>query len=157
MFRDFADHPCKWSTTGTVIPLEKFRETASLLFSPFNVQSKCQDNSTVRVTNTTEITYLIKNNTQIVEFSVVTPEQSKHIEQVDMSILSLIQQGDPDLTAYLNEFLRMNETELQNNTFWFTIIENPGTSQDYTPIKTRILKKLTELKEKEKLNPQQST
>ena len=29
----FIDHPSKWKTTGTVTPLEKFTETASLLIS----------------------------------------------------------------------------------------------------------------------------
>ena len=29
----FVDHPSKWNTTGTVTPLEKFTETASLLIS----------------------------------------------------------------------------------------------------------------------------
>ena len=44
----------------------------------------------VRVTNTTESPYLIKNNTQNAEFSVVTPEQSKHNKPVDMAVLSMI-------------------------------------------------------------------
>ena len=71
----------------------------------------------VRVTNTTESPYLIKNHTQIAEFSVVTPEQSKHIKPVDIAILSMIPQGNPDLTAYLNELPRTNKPEQQNNTF----------------------------------------
>ena len=61
--------------------------------------------------------YGIKKHTQIAEFSVVTPEQSKHIKPVDTAILSMIPQGDPDLTAYLNELLRTNKSEQQNNTF----------------------------------------
>ena len=74
-----------------------------------------------------------------------------------MAILSMIPQGDPDLTAYLNELLRTNKPEQQNNTFWFGTPEIPGTPEDHTPIQTRILKELIELKEKEKLNPQEST
>ena len=69
----------------------------------------------VRVTNTTESPYLIKKHTQIANFSVVTPEQSKHIKPVDMAILSMIRQGDPDLTAYLNELLRTNKPEQQDD------------------------------------------
>ena len=110
----------------------------------------------VRVTNTTESPYLIKKHTQIAKFSVVTPEQSKHIKPVDMAILSMIPQGDLDLTAYLNEFLRTNKPEQQDNTFWFPTPENPGKAEDHTPIQTRILKELNELKDKEKLNPQKS-
>ena len=101
----FIDHPSKWDTTGTVTPLEKFTETASLLIS--HSMSTINDKQiAVRVTNTTESPYLIKKHTQIAEFSVVTPEQSKHIKPVDMAILSMIPQSDPDLTAYLNELLR---------------------------------------------------
>ena len=111
----------------------------------------------VRVTNTTESPYLIKKHTQIAEFSVVTPEQSKHIKPVDMAILSMIPQGDPGLTAYLNELLRTNKAEQQDNTFWFPTPENPGKPEDHTPIQTRIPNKMNELEDKEKLNPQEST
>ena len=110
----------------------------------------------VRVTNTTESPNLIKENTQIAEFSMVTPEQSKHIKPVDMAILSMIPQGDPDLTAYLNELLRTNKPEQQDNTFWFPTLENLGKPEDHTPIQARILSELNELKDKEKLTPQES-
>ena len=36
-----------------------------------------------------------------------------------MAILIMIPHGNPDLTAYLNELLRTNKPEQQNNTFWF--------------------------------------
>ena len=62
----------------------------------------------------------------------------------------------PDLTANLNELLRTNEPEQQDNTFWFPTPENPGKPEDHTPIQTRILKELKELKDKEKFNPQES-
>ena len=74
----------------------------------------------VRVTNTTESLNLIKKHTQIAEFSVVAPDQSKHIQPIDKAILSMIPQADSDLTADLNkpaDFLRTNKPEHQNNTF----------------------------------------
>ena len=128
----FLDHPSKWNTTGTVTPLEKFTETASLLI--FNSMSTIIDQKiAVRLTNTTELPYLIKKHTQIAEFSIITPEQSKHNQPVDIAILSMIPQGDPDLTAYLNEFLRTSKLEQQTNTFWFPTPENPGKPEDHTP------------------------
>ena len=152
----FIDHPSKWNTTGTVTPLEKFTETASLLIS--HSMSTINDKRiAVRVTNTTESPYLIKKHRQVAEFSVVTPEQSKHIKPVDMAILSMIPQDDPDLTAYLNELLKTNKPEQQHNTFWFPTPENPGKPEHHTPIQTRILNELNELNDKEKLNPQEST
>ena len=151
----FIDYPSKWNRTGTVTPLEKFTETASLLIS-HSMSTVIDKRIAVRVTNTTESPYLIKKHTQIAEFFVVTPEQSKHIKPVDMAILSMISQDDPDLTAYLNELLRKNKPEQQDNTFCFPTPENPGKLEDHTPIQTRILKELNELKDKEKLNPQES-
>ena len=145
----FIDYPSKWNTTGTVTPLEKFTETASLLIS-HSISTVIDKRIAVRVTNTTESPYLIKKHIQIAEFSVV-------IKPVDMAVLSMIPQDDPDLTAYLNELLRTNKPEQQDNTFWFPTPENPGKLEDHTPIQTTILKELNELKDKEKLNPQEST
>ena len=152
----FTDHPSKWNTTGTVTPLEQFTETAKLLISR-SMSTIIDKRIAVRVTNTTESPYHIKKHTQIAEFSVVTPEQSKHIKPVDRAILSMIPQYDPDLTAYLNELLRTSKLEQQDNTFWFPTPEKPGKPEDHTPIQTRTLKELNELKDKEKLNPQEST
>ena len=140
----FIHHPSKWNTTGTLTPI--FHSMSTII----------DKRIAVRVTNKTESPYLIKKHTQIAEFSVVTPEQSKHIKPVDMAILSMIPQDDPDLIAYLNELLRTNKPEQQIITFWFPTPENPGKLEDHTPIQTRILKELNELKNKEKLNPQES-
>ena len=88
-----------------------------------------------------------KKNTQIAEFSLVTPEPSKFIWPVDTEILSMIPEGDPDLTTYPSQLLRTNKPEQQSNTFWFPTPENPGETEDHTPIQTRILKELRELQE----------
>ena len=65
----------------------------------------------------------------------------------------MIPEGDPDLITYLTELLRTNKPDQQNNTFWFPTPENPGNTEDHTPIQTRILKELRELQLKQKLNP----
>ena len=95
---------------------------------------------TVRVAATTESPYLIKKNTQIAEFSIITLEQSKHIKAVDKATLSMIPRSDPDLTTYLNELLRTNTPEQQNNFFWFPTPENTGKSECNSPTQTRIVK-----------------
>ena len=58
----FIDHPSKWKTTGTVTPLEKFTETASLLLS-HSMSTKIEKRIAVRVTNTTESPNLIEKHT----------------------------------------------------------------------------------------------
>ena len=69
----FVDHVSEWNTTGTVTPVEKILETASLIIS-HSMLTIIDKKIAVRVTNTTESPYRINKNTQIAEFSVVTPE-----------------------------------------------------------------------------------
>ena len=148
----FVDHTSEWNTTGTVTPVEKFTETASLIIS-YSMSTIIDRKVAVRVTNTTESPDTINKNTQIAEFSVVTPEKSKFIKPVDMAILSMIPEGNPDLITNLTELIRTNKPDQQTNTFWFPTPGNPGNTEEHTPIQTRILKELRELQQKEKLNP----
>ena len=85
----FVDHISGWNKTGTVTPVEKFTEAASLIIS-LSMSTIIDRKIPVRVTNTTESPCTINKNTQIAEFSVVTPEQSKFIKPVDTAILSMI-------------------------------------------------------------------
>ena len=74
-----------------------------------------------------------------------------------MAILKLIPEGDLDLTTFLEERLRTNKPEQHNNLFWFSKPENPGKTENYTRIQTRVLKLFHELKQKEKVNPRDDT
>ena len=73
--RTFVDGRSDWNTTGTVTHLEKFMEAASLLIS-YSLLTIIDKIIAVRVTNTTESSYLIKKHRQIAKFSVVTPHES---------------------------------------------------------------------------------
>ena len=143
----FVDHVSEWNTTGTVTPVEKFTETASLIIS-HSMSTIIDRKIAVRVTNTTESPYTINKDTKIADFSEVTPEQSKLIKPVDMAILSMIPEGYPDLITYLTELLRTNKRDQQTNTFWFPTPEKPGNTEEHTPIQTRIPKELRELQVK---------
>ena len=139
----FVDHLSEWNTTGTVKPVEKTTETTSLIISHW-MSTKFDSKVAVRVTNTTESPCTIKKNTQIADFSVVTPEQSKFIKPVDTELLGMIPEGDSDLINCLTELLRRNKPDQQNNTFWFPLPKNPGYREEHKPNQTRILKKLRE-------------
>ena len=64
----FIDHPSQWNTTGTVTPLEKFTETASLLIS-HSMTTIFDKRRAVRVTNTTESPYHNKKHTHTLQKS----------------------------------------------------------------------------------------
>ena len=101
------------------------------------------------VTYTTESSYTRRKNTEIAEFSVVTPEQSKFNKPVDTTIPSMTHGCDPLLTTLLNELLRTVEPEQESNTFWFSPTENLNKNEGHTPMQARTLIELNELKEKE--------
>ena len=103
----YVDHSSEWNTTGTATPVKKFTEAASLIIS-HSMSTTIDRKIAVKVTNTTESPYTITKITQIAEFSVLTPEQSKFIKPVDTAIHSMIPEGDPDLVTYLTEPLRTN-------------------------------------------------
>ena len=42
---------------------------------------------------------------------VVTPEQTNISKPVDTEVDSMTSEGDPDLTTYMNDFLKTNEPE----------------------------------------------
>ena len=149
----FVDHLSEWKTTGTVRPVEKVRETANLIIS-HSISTIIGIKIAVKVANTTESPYTINKNTQTADFSVVTPEQSKFIKPIGTAIFSMTPEGDTDLITHLNELLRTNKLNQQNNTFWFPTLEKPGNMGDHIPIQTRILQELRELQLKEKLNPE---
>ena len=87
--KPFVDHKSEWNRTGILTPLGKITEASSLLVS--HSVSKLFDNKlAVRVSKTTETPYSIRKSTQIAEFSIVTPEQSKFIKPMDAAILTMI-------------------------------------------------------------------
>ena len=96
-------------------------------------------------------------NTQVAKFSVVTPGQFKFMKPVAMAIFIVVPDGDPDLTIYSekNKFLRLSQPEQENNASGFPTPKNPGKTEDHTPIQTRILTELLQMKEEDKLNPRE--
>ena len=105
-------------TSNTTLPSSSGKIYVSSKFANITLRDKnnCQNYSS-RVSNTIESPYSINKNTQFAEFSLVTPEQSKFIKPVDTAFLSVITEGDRDLTTYLTNLLGTDKPEEQNNTF----------------------------------------
>ena len=148
----FVDHSSEWNTTGTATQAEKFTKAASLIIS-HSISTLFDRKMAIRVTNKTECPHTINMNTQIADFCVVTPEQSKFIKPVDTAVLNMIPKGHLDLTTYLTELLRTNKPDQQNNIFWFWTPENVCNLENHTSIQTRKLEQLRELRQKEKVIP----
>ena len=92
------------------------------------------------------------------KFSILTPEQTKHIRQVNPTSVSyLLNNNHDDAIHYINSLLKTSKTDEVNETYWFPTPQNSGNEREQTPIQTRILNELREVEQLEELNPLEDT
>ena len=90
----------------------------------------------------------------IANFSVMTPEQMKHVRPIDpVSTWHLLNENEEEVVHYISSLLKANRKNDQYEKYWFPTPENPGDEASHTPIQKRILRELRSLQEAEKLNP----
>ena len=69
-------------------------------------------------------------------------------------MLSFMIQHEDTTEIYINELLKVPSQNPEQESYWFPTPEDPGDPTTYTPIQQRIYTELLELKQLEKLNPQ---
>ena len=112
----------------------------------------------VQISNFLDYLYTLKRITHFANFSVLTPEQTKHIRPVNpTSVRHLLNNSQDDAIHYMNSLLKTSKGNEVNETYWFPTPQNPGNEKEHTPIQTRILNELRELEQIEKLNPLENT
>ena len=112
----------------------------------------------VQISNFLDHPYTLKKGTHIANFSILTPEQTKHIRPVNLtSVGHLLNNSHDDAIHYINSLLKTSKDNEVNETYWFPTPQNPGNEKEHTPIQTRILNELRELEQLEKLNPLENT
>ena len=112
----------------------------------------------VQISNFLDHTYIIKKGTHMANFSILTPEQTKHNRPVNpTSVPHLLNSNHDDAIHYINSLLKTSKRDQVNETYWFPTPQNPGNEKEHTPIQTRILNELRELEQLEKLNPLENT
>ena len=112
----------------------------------------------VQISNFLDHPYTLKRGTHIANFSILTPEQTKHIQPVNpTSVRHLLNNSHDNAIHYINSLLKTSKKDEVNETYWFPTPQNPGNEKEHTPIQTRILNELREPEQLEKLNPLQNT
>ena len=112
----------------------------------------------VQISNFLDHPYTLKKGTHIANFSILTPEQTKHFRPVNpTSVRYLLNNSHDDNIHYINSILKTSKTDKVNETYWFPTPQNPGNEKEHTPIQTRILNEIRELEQLEKLNPLENT
>ena len=89
----------QFKTTGTITPVEQYTENATLLIS-HSMSTITENEVPIRVTNVGETPYTLKKNTQVADFAILTPEQSKFIKPVDTAILQMLPKDEQDFSLY---------------------------------------------------------
>ena len=143
--------------TGIIQPSPLLENDEDLLICP--ALSSTQNNKyMVQISNFLDQPYTLKKGTHIANFSILTPEQTKHIRPVNpTSVRQLLNNSRDDAVHYINSLLKTSKDSEANETYWFPTPQKPGNEKEHTPIQTRILKELRELERLEKLNPLEDT
>ena len=143
--------------TGIIQPSPLLENDEDLLICP--VLSSTQNNKyMIQMSNFLDHPYTLKKGTHIANFSILTPEQTKHIRPVNpTSVRHLRNNSHDDAIHYINSLLKTSKDNEVNETSWFPTPQNPGNEKEHTPFRTRILNELRELEQLEKLNPLENT
>ena len=139
--------------TGIIQPSPLLENDEDLLICPA-ISSTQNNKHMVQISNFLDHPYTLKKGTHMANFSILTPEQTKHIRPVNpTSVRHLLNNNHDDAIHYINSLLKTSKPDEVNETYWFPTPQNPGNEKEHTPIQTRILNELRELEQLEKLNP----
>ena len=104
----------------------------------------------------TDQPYKLKKGMHKANFSVMTPEQMKHVRSiVAVSTWHLLIENEEDAVHYISSLLKANRNNDQYEQYWFPTPENPADEASHTPIQKRILREIRNLQEVESLNSQE--
>ena len=143
--------------TGIIQPSPLLENDEDLLICPA-ISSTQNNKHMVQISNFLDHPYTLKKGIHIANFSILTPEQTKHIRPVNPTpVRHLLNNNHDDAIHYINSLLKTSRTDEVNETYWFPTPKNPGNEKEQTPIQARIFNELRELEQLEKLNPLKKT
>ena len=120
--------------TVIIQPSPLLENDEDLLICP--VLSSTQNNKhMVQISNFLDHPYTLKKGTHIENFSILTPEQTKHIRPVNpTSARHLLNNNHDDAIHYINILKTSKDNEI-NETYWFPTPQNPGKKRNTRPFR----------------------
>ena len=105
--------------TGIIQPSPLLENDEDLRICPA-ILSTQNNKHTVQISNFLDHPYTLKKGTHMVNFSILTPEQTKHIRPVNpASVRHLLNNNHDDAIHYINSHLKTPKTNEVNETYWF--------------------------------------
>ena len=127
-------HLIDHNATGFVTPSSHMEEHESI-FVTYSLSTVNNNAMGYQVINFSDMPYNLPVDTHMADFSVLTPEQIKHIKPVDRSTLTfMMHQHTENTDLFLNQLMKTNPPSDEQETYLFPIPEQPGDPQTYTPI-----------------------
>ena len=141
------------AVTGILQPSDLLHEEGDITFCAAIVTLH-EGAMRIHVNSFTDQPYKLKKEMHIANFSVMTPEQMKHVRPKDpVSTWHLLKENEEDAIYHISSLLKANRKNDQYKQYWFPTPENPGDGTTHTPIQQRILEELRYLQNLEQLNP----
>ena len=141
------------AVTGILQPSDLLHEEGDITFSAAIVTLH-EGAMRIHVNNFTDQPYKLKKGMHNANFSVMSPEQMKHVRPIDpVSTWHLLNENEEDAIYYISSLLKANRNNDQYEQYWFPTPENPGDEMTHAPIQQRILKESRNLQTLEQLNP----
>ena len=143
------------AVTGILQPSEPLNEENDITFCAAIITLD-EGTTRIHVNKFTDQPYKLRKGMHIANFSVMTPEQMKHVRPIDpVSTWHPLNENEEDAVHYISSLLKANKSNDHYEQYWFPTPENPGDEAPNTPIQKRILRELRNLQEAESLNPQE--
>ena len=102
--------------------------------------------------------YTLRKGTHNDNSLILTPDQTQHIRPINpTSVRHLLNNNHDRGIIFLSSVLKTSKTVEVNETFWFTMPQNPGNEMEHTPFQSGNLNEIRELEKLEQLNPQIDT
>ena len=142
----------KVAVTGILQPSDHLHEKG---FVTFGAAIDTLTEGNVEVNNFTYQPYKLKKGLLIANFSVIIPEQKKHVKPKEpVATWHLLNENDEDAIYYISILLTANRNNDKYENYWVPTPENPGDEESHTPIQQRIVTEIRNLQKAEKENPQ---
>ena len=92
----------------------------------------------VQILNFQDHPLTLKKATHIVNFSILTPEQTNYIQPIDPApAKDLLDNNHENALLYVNTSLKTSKSDIRFKTFWYPTPQSPGNPNNHTAIQKR--------------------
>ena len=153
------------SQTGIVIPDEAFEESTDLKLSSA-VVNVGKDNISIIAINLNEHNVTITKNKQIAVFQFLSPQDEKELIEIDPDLLALDKMKDGEFFNSINQILSTGKVHGKKqpkrpppdyDKIWFPTPETCPNPENLPSLQRKIYDNITELQQRDTLDPQQNS